>query len=372
MPDRIASWIRARGGLTGKANDGFHIRKEFLKSFGPTYSDEQRETLQKEVLEELLQNWKSVTPVDISTVSAVEVMKIIGRLKESNLSLVHNNSLNKGSSQLETTQLVMARNQMDEELAAWDEKIVDAENELEEIREVHEKLKNQIRNLEQEGIERHKEFRELELKKLTEIYKLCTGSDVQVDDPLLMKVAIDHTVQGILIEMNTFPRKKIKELLKAGRRAVLLARWIIWSVPLEIVGSSDHKKVLTCGKLDLERPGRPRRERIVWQALVDPTVTRSTIRADVGIAIVPQTISRHLAEANLKSKRPFRALGTCVYGGAKPDQCGMSQIGKRLCLVMNPGLFWGQMITVYGCGGALVSGTIPSTLFYGTLPAQLV
>ncbi|GFV63131.1 transposable element Tc1 transposase [Trichonephila clavipes] len=43
-------------------------------------------------------------------------------------------------------------------------------------------------------------------------------------------------------------------------------------------------------------------------ALVDPTVTRSTIRADVGVAIVPQTISRHLAEANLKSKGPFRAL----------------------------------------------------------------
>ncbi|GFU00641.1 HTH_Tnp_Tc3_2 domain-containing protein [Trichonephila clavipes] len=48
--------------------------------------------------------------------------------------------------------------------------------------------------------------------------------------------------------------------------------------------------------------------RIVRQALVDPTVTRSTIRADVGVAIVPQTISRHLEEANLKSKRPFRAL----------------------------------------------------------------
>ncbi|GFY07456.1 transposable element Tcb2 transposase [Trichonephila clavipes] len=30
--------------------------------------------------------------------------------------------------------------------------------------------------------------------------------------------------------------------------------------------------------------------------------------AHVGVAIVPQTISRHLAEANLKSKRPFRAL----------------------------------------------------------------
>ncbi|GFW23220.1 transposable element Tc1 transposase [Trichonephila clavipes] len=37
-------------------------------------------------------------------------------------------------------------------------------------------------------------------------------------------------------------------------------------------------------------------------------VTRSTIRADVGVAIVPQTISRHIAEGNLKSKRPFRAL----------------------------------------------------------------
>ncbi|GFT28080.1 transposable element Tcb2 transposase [Trichonephila clavipes] len=47
---------------------------------------------------------------------------------------------------------------------------------------------------------------------------------------------------------------------------------------------------------------------IVRQALVDPTLTRSTIRADVGVAIVPQIISRHLAEANLKSKRPFRAL----------------------------------------------------------------
>ncbi|GFY14356.1 transposable element Tc1 transposase [Trichonephila clavipes] len=48
--------------------------------------------------------------------------------------------------------------------------------------------------------------------------------------------------------------------------------------------------------------------RIVRQTLEDPAVTRSTIRANVGVAIVPQTISRHLAEANLKSKRPFQAL----------------------------------------------------------------
>ncbi|GFU09714.1 HTH_Tnp_Tc3_2 domain-containing protein [Trichonephila clavipes] len=49
-------------------------------------------------------------------------------------------------------------------------------------------------------------------------------------------------------------------------------------------------------------------QRIVRHALVDLTVTRSTIRADVGVAIVPQTISRHLSEANLKSKRPSRAF----------------------------------------------------------------
>ncbi|GFS78400.1 transposable element Tc1 transposase [Trichonephila clavipes] len=53
---------------------------------------------------------------------------------------------------------------------------------------------------------------------------------------------------------------------------------------------------------------RRENRRIVRQALVDPTVTRSMIRADVGVAIAPQTISRHLAESNLKSKRPFRAL----------------------------------------------------------------
>ncbi|GFW74125.1 transposable element Tcb2 transposase [Trichonephila clavipes] len=54
---------------------------------------------------------------------------------------------------------------------------------------------------------------------------------------------------------------------------MLLARWIVRSVPLQIVESSGHEK----------------------------------------------------------------NIGNCVYSGAKPDQCGMSQIGKRLCLVMNPG-----------------------------------
>ncbi|GFX40014.1 HTH_Tnp_Tc3_2 domain-containing protein [Trichonephila clavipes] len=117
---------------------------------------------------------------------------------------------------------------------------------------------------------------------------------------------------------------------------------------------------------------------IVRQTLVDPTVTRSTIRADVGVAIVPQTISRHLAEANLKSKRPFRALPlTPEHRQLRLQWCQASSMWnvtdwQKVVFSDESGLFWVQMITVYGCGGALVSGTITPTLFYVTLPAQLV
>ncbi|GFX52465.1 uncharacterized protein TNCV_4324821 [Trichonephila clavipes] len=62
--------------------------------------------------------------------------------------------------------------------------------------------------------------------------------------------------------------------------------------------------------------------RIVRQPLVDPTVTRSTIRADVGVAIVPQTISRHLAEANLKSSSctPFNTGTSATASTVVPSQ----------------------------------------------------
>ncbi|GFV93104.1 hypothetical protein TNCV_2551951 [Trichonephila clavipes] len=50
--------------------------------------------------------------------------------------------------------------------------------------------------------------------------------------------------------------------LQAGQRAVLLVRGIVRSVLLEIVESSGHEKVPTCGKPGLERPGRPGGERI--------------------------------------------------------------------------------------------------------------
>ncbi|GFX80282.1 transposable element Tcb1 transposase [Trichonephila clavipes] len=67
-----------------------------------------------------------------------------------------------------------------------------------------------------------------------------------------------------------------------------------------------HVRKTGCGAT--RKTTRREDRRIVRQALVDPTVTRSTIRVYIGVAIVPQTISRHLAEANLKSKRPLSAL----------------------------------------------------------------
>ncbi|GFW93693.1 transposable element Tcb2 transposase [Trichonephila clavipes] len=62
------------------------------------------------------------------------------------------------------------------------------------------------------------------------------------------------------------------------------------------------------GSGETRKTTRREDRRIVRQVLVDPKVTSSTIRADVGVAIVPQTISTHIAEANLKSKRPVSAL----------------------------------------------------------------
>ncbi|GFT44015.1 uncharacterized protein TNCV_2688771 [Trichonephila clavipes] len=78
---------------------------------------------------------------------------------------------------------------------------------------------------------------------------------------------------------------------KAGRHAVLLPRWIVRSVPLEIVGGQwtpegAHARKTGSGATRMTLRGEDRR--IVRQAPLDPTVTRSTIRADVGVAIVPQ------------------------------------------------------------------------------------
>ncbi|CAL1281902.1 unnamed protein product, partial [Larinioides sclopetarius] len=143
---------------------------------------------------ELLANWKLVTPVDVKSVSSDEVTKLIGRLKESNLSLVQSSPSSRGASTFETTELVALKEQMNSELATWDDKISDAETELELIKEMHEKLKKQIGDLEEEAVG-NKELREMELRKIAEIYKLCTGSEAHATDPLLMRVAIEHAIQ---------------------------------------------------------------------------------------------------------------------------------------------------------------------------------
>ncbi|GFV24282.1 hypothetical protein TNCV_4962621 [Trichonephila clavipes] len=98
----------------------------------------------------------------------------------------------------------------------------------------------------------------------------------------------------------------VSETCQACRRAVLLDRWIARSVPLEIAGSIGHEKVPTrkTGSGATRKTKRRDDRRIVRQALVDLKVTRSTMRADVGEAIVPQTISTHLAEANLNPSAP--------------------------------------------------------------------
>ncbi|GFV89663.1 transposable element Tcb2 transposase [Trichonephila clavipes] len=110
-------------------------------------------------------------------------------------------------------------------------------------------------------------------------------------------------------------------------------------------------------------------QRIVRQALVDPTVTRSAIRADVGVVIFPQTISRHLAEANLKSKRPFRALPlTQEHRQLHLQWCQARSMWnvtdcKKVVFSDESRFVLGTNDNHVGCGGALVSGTIPPHIF---------
>ncbi|GFT54750.1 transposable element Tc1 transposase [Trichonephila clavipes] len=83
-------------------------------------------------------------------------------------------------------------------------------------------------------------------------------------------------------QLSEFERGLIIGMKTAGWSTRRVAGQVdVRSVPLEIVGSSGHENVPTRGKPGLERPGRPRGERIEGS---------------------------HLAEANLKSKRPFHAL----------------------------------------------------------------
>ncbi|GFW83203.1 transposable element Tcb1 transposase [Trichonephila clavipes] len=117
---------------------------------------------------------------------------------------------------------------------------------------------------------------------------------------------------------------------------------------------------------------------IVRQALVDPTVTRSTIRTDVGVAIVPQTVSSHLAEANLKSKGPFRALPLTPEHWQLRLQCCQARSmwnvtdWQKVVFSDESRFVLGtddNRVRVWRCPGERYNSP---TLFDVTLPAQLV
>ncbi|GFW15055.1 HTH_Tnp_Tc3_2 domain-containing protein [Trichonephila clavipes] len=118
-------------------------------------------------------------------------------------------------------------------------------------------------------------------------------------------------------------RRHLSQLSEFERGLIIGRKTVGWSTR-RVAGQVDHSEcaVRNCWE-QWTREGTQARKtgsgatgkttrrddrRIVWQALVDSTVTRSTIRSDVGVAIAAQTISRHLTEANLKSKRPFHTL----------------------------------------------------------------
>ncbi|GFU95149.1 transposable element Tcb1 transposase [Trichonephila clavipes] len=123
---------------------------------------------------------------------------------------------------------------------------------------------------------------------------------------------------------------------------------------------------------------RREERRIVWQVLLDPTVTRSTILADIVVAIVPQTISRHLPEANLKSKRPSRALPlTPEHRQLRLQWCqarSMWNVTDWQEVVFSDKYRFvlgtdNNRVRVWRCPGERYNSP---TLLYITLPAQLV
>ncbi|GFW80749.1 transposable element Tcb1 transposase [Trichonephila clavipes] len=190
-------------------------------------------------------------------------------------------------------------------------------------------------------------------------------------------------------------RRHFSQLSKFERGLIIGMKTACWST-LRVAGQVDRSEcaVRNCWKqwtregTHVRKTGTgvtrktTRRDdrRIFRQALVDPTVTCSTIRADVGVAIVPQTISLHLAEANLKFERPFRALRLT------PEH---RQLRLQWCQAKSMWNVTDWQNVVFRDESRFVLGTDdnrvrvwrrpgerynspPHTLFYVTLPAQLV
>ncbi|GFY26805.1 transposable element Tc1 transposase [Trichonephila clavipes] len=98
------------------------------------------------------------------------------------------------------------------------------------------------------------------------------------------------------------PQVYVETPLHPEKLTVWCALWA------EIVGAVDRRRYPRVENRVWSDQKDPEDRMIVRKALVDPTVTRLMKRAEVSVTINPQTISRHLAEANLKSNRLFRVL----------------------------------------------------------------
>lgn len=111
---------------------------------------------------------------------------------------------------------------------------------------------------------------------------------------------------------------------------------------------------------------------IVRQARMDPTATRFIRPAYVAAPLCPQTISRRLAEANLRSQRSLLVLPLTPEHQRRRLQWYQPRATWNAtdwqCVVMSVASFWEQMITVSGCGGSQVNDTIPISLSSVTLP----
>ncbi|GFT26468.1 transposable element Tcb1 transposase [Trichonephila clavipes] len=138
----------------------------------------------------------------------------------------------------------------------------------------------------------------------------CTGLEYPADDIVsqywkaqrqMVKKPVSEFERGLIIGMKTAGWSTRRVAVQMDRSECAVRNcWKQWT--REGTHGAENRSEAT------RKSTRREDRRIVRQALVDPTVTRSTIRAGVGVAIVPQTISRHLTAANLKSKRPFQAL----------------------------------------------------------------
>ncbi|GFW79970.1 transposable element Tc1 transposase [Trichonephila clavipes] len=177
--------------------------------------------------------------------------------------------------------------------------------------------------------------------------------------------------RGLIIGMKTAGRSTLRVAGQVHRSECAVRNcWESWTQE----GTHAQKTGSGATRKTTRREDR----RIVLQALVDPTVTRSTIRADIGVAIVPQTISRHFAEANLKSKCPFRAFPlTPEHLQLRRQWCQARSMWNvtdwqkvafsdesRFVLGTDDNRVW-----VWRCPGERYNSP---TLFYVTLPAQLV